>query len=69
MWIDLEGLANMRDVGGINHRRHKIIPGRLLGRTIQTLTTSDVAQLLGLVCRMSLTCVVTMRPNRRGPAR
>jgi len=50
MWIDLDGLANMRDVGGIpTTDGGKIIPGRLLrSDNLQTLTTSDVAQLLGL---------------------
>ena len=44
MWIDLEGLANMRDVGGIpTIDGGKIIPGRLLrSDNLQTLTTSDV---------------------------
>ena len=50
MWIDLDGLANMRDVGGIpTIDGGKIIPGRLLrSDNLQTLTTSDVDQLLGL---------------------
>jgi protein-tyrosine phosphatase len=50
MWIDLDGLANMRDVGGIpTSDGGKIIPGRLLrSDNLQTLTASDVAQLLGL---------------------
>src|SRR4029453_14924708 len=49
MWIDLEGLANLRDVGGIpTVDGGKVIPGRLLrSDNLQTLTTSDVDQLFG----------------------
>jgi protein-tyrosine phosphatase len=59
MWIDLQGLANLRDVGGIpTVDGGKIIPGRLLrSDNLQTLTTSDVDQLLGL----GLTDVIDMR--------
>ena len=41
MWIDLDGLANMRDVGGIpTTDGGKIVPGRLLrSDNLQTLTT------------------------------
>jgi protein-tyrosine phosphatase len=69
MWIDLEGLANMRDVGGIpTIDGGKIIPGRLLrSDNLQTLTTSDVAQLLGL----GLSDVIDLRSDyeaeREGP--
>jgi protein-tyrosine phosphatase len=61
MWIDLDGLANMRDVGGIpTADGGKIIPGRLLrSDNLQTLTTSDVDQLLGL----GLTDVVDLRSD------
>jgi protein-tyrosine phosphatase len=61
MWIDLDGLANMRDVGGIpTTDGGKIIPGRLLrSDNLQTLTVSDVDQLLGL----GLTDVVDMRSD------
>ena len=69
MWIDLDGLANMRDVGGIpTTDGGKIIPGRLLrSDNLQTLTTSDVDQLLGL----GLTDVIDLRSDyeaeREGP--
>ena len=61
MWIDLEGLANLRDVGGIpTIDGGKVIPGRLLrSDNLQTLTTSDVDQLLGL----GLTDVIDMRSD------
>jgi len=61
MWIDLDGLANLRDVGGIpTADGGKIIPGRLLrSDNLQTLTTSDVDQLLG----MGLTDVVDLRSD------
>jgi protein-tyrosine phosphatase len=61
MWIDLDGLANMRDVGGIpTSDGDKIIPGRLLrSDNLQTLTTSDVDQLLGL----GLTDVIDLRSD------
>jgi protein-tyrosine phosphatase len=69
MWIDLDGLANMRDVGGIpTTDGGKIIPGRLLrSDNLQTLTASDIDQLLGL----GLTDVVDLRSDyetvREGP--
>jgi protein-tyrosine phosphatase len=69
MWIDLDGLANLRDVGGIpTTDGGKIIPGRLLrSDNLQTLTTSDVDQLLGL----GLTDVIDLRSDfeadREGP--
>ena len=69
MWIDLDGLANMRDVGGIpTTDGGKIVPGRLLrSDNLQTLTTSDVDQLLGL----GLTDVIDLRSDyeaeREGP--
>ena len=61
MWIDLEGLANLRDVGGIpTVDGGKVIPGRLLrSDNLQTLTTSDIDQLLGL----GLTDVIDMRSD------
>jgi protein tyrosine/serine phosphatase len=69
MWIDLDGLANLRDVGGMpTNDGGKIIPGRLLrSDNLQTLTTSDVDQLLGL----GLTDVIDLRSDyeaqREGP--
>ena len=69
MWIELDGLANMRDVGGIpTTDGGKIIPGRLLrSDNLQTLTTSDVDQLVGL----GLTDVIDLRSDyeavREGP--
>jgi len=71
MWIDLEGLANLRDVGGIpTSDGGKIIPGRLLrSDNLQTLSISDVDQLLGL----GLTDVIDMRSDyevqQEGPTR
>jgi protein-tyrosine phosphatase len=61
MWIDLDGLANMRDVGGTpTTDGDKILPGRLLrSDNLQTLTISDVDQLLGL----GLTDVVDLRSD------
>ena len=61
MWIDLDGLANMRDVGGIpTTDGGKIIPGRLLrSDNLQTLTASDLDQLLGL----GLTDVIDLRSD------
>src|SRR4030095_3752610 len=61
MWIDLQGLANLRDVGGIpTVDAGKIFPGRLLrSANLQTLSTSDVDQLLGL----GLTDVIDMRSD------
>ena len=71
MWIDLDGLANLRDVGGIpTIDGGKIIPGRLLrSDNLQTLTSSDVDQLLGL----GLTDVIDLRSDyeaeQEGPTR
>ncbi len=61
MWIDLEGLANLRDVGGLpTDDGGKIIPGRLLrSDNLQTLTARDVEALLGL----GLTDVVDLRSD------
>ena len=59
--MDLDGLANLRDVGGVpTTDGGKIIPGRLLhSDNLQTLTTSDVDQLLGL----GLTDVIDLRSD------
>jgi protein tyrosine/serine phosphatase len=61
MWINLEGLANLRDVGGLpTVDGGKITPGRLLrSDNLQTLTPSDIDQLLGL----GLTDVVDLRSD------
>jgi protein-tyrosine phosphatase len=61
MWINLEGLANLRDVGGLpTTDGGKIAPGRLLrSDNLQTLTPSDIEQLLGL----GLTDVVDLRSD------
>jgi protein-tyrosine phosphatase len=61
MWINLEGLANLRDVGGLpTTDGGKIVPGRLLrSDNLQTLTTSDIEQLLGL----GLTDVIDLRSD------
>lgn len=59
MWIDLEGLANLRDVGGIpTSDGREIVPGRLLrSDNLQALTHGDIDRLLGL----GLTDVVDLR--------
>jgi protein tyrosine/serine phosphatase len=61
MWIDLDGLVNLRDVGGIpTSDGGKIVPGRLLrSDNLQTLTATDVDQLLGL----GLTDVIDLRSD------
>ena len=61
MWIELEGLANLRDVGGLpTTDGGKIVPGRLLrSDNLQTLTPADVEQLLGL----GLTDVIDLRSD------
>lgn len=61
MWIDLEGLANLRDLGGLpTTDGGKIVPGRLLrSDNLQTLTGGDIDQLLGL----GLTDVIDLRSD------
>ncbi len=61
MWIDLVGLANLRDLGGLpTTDGGKIVPGRLLrSDNLQTLTPADIDQLLGL----GLTDVVDLRSD------
>jgi protein-tyrosine phosphatase len=61
MWIDLDGLANLRDVGGMpTEDGGAIVPGRLLrSDNLQTLTASDVDRLLEL----GLTDVVDLRSD------
>jgi protein-tyrosine phosphatase len=69
MWIELEGLANLRDVGGLpTTDGGKIVPGRLFrSDNLQTLTSADIDQLLG----MGVTDVVDLRSdyerNAEGP--
>jgi protein tyrosine/serine phosphatase len=69
MWIELDGLANLRDVGGIPTTDGGAIrPGRLLrSDNLQSLTPSDVEALLDL----GLTDVVDLRSDyeaeREGP--
>jgi protein tyrosine/serine phosphatase len=71
MWIELEGLANLRDVGGLpTTDGGKIIPGRLLrSDNLQDLTAHDVEQLLGL----GLSDIVDLRSDfeieQEGPTR
>jgi protein-tyrosine phosphatase len=50
MWIELDGLVNLRDVGGIpTVDGGKIAAGRLLrSDNLQTLTAADIQELLGL---------------------
>jgi protein-tyrosine phosphatase len=59
MWIDLEGLANLRDVGGMpTSDGGEISAGRLLrSDNLQGLTPADIDRLLGL----GLTDVVDLR--------
>lgn len=61
MWIDLEGLANLRDVGGIpTADGGRIAPGRLLrSDNLQTLTDRDIEELL----RRGLTDVIDLRSD------
>jgi protein-tyrosine phosphatase len=61
MWINLEGLANLRDVGGIpTVDGGTIAPGRLLrSDNLQTLTESDIQELL----RLGLTDVIDLRSD------
>ena len=61
MWIELDGLANLRDVGGLpTTDGGKIVPGRLLrSDNLQTLTAADIEQLLG----MGLTDVIDLRSD------
>lgn len=58
-WIDLDGLVNLRDVGGIRTEDgDKIKSGRLLrSDNLQSLTESDIAALL----RYGLTDVIDLR--------
>ena len=60
-WIDLEGLANLRDVGGLpTTDGGSIVPGRLLrSDNLQSLTPDDIEALLGL----GLTDVVDLRSD------
>ena len=59
MWIDLEGLANLRDVGGLpTDDGGAIAPGRLLrSDNLQTLTDADQRRLIAL----GLTDVIDLR--------
>src|SRR6476620_2710442 len=69
MWIELDGLANLRDVGGLpTIDGTRIAPGRLLrSDNLQTLTDLDVQRLAAL----GLTDVVDLRSDyeaeREGP--
>lgn len=60
-WIDLEGLANLRDLGGIpTVDGGEIKPGRLLrSDNLQTLTESDIDALL----RLGVTDVIDLRSD------
>lgn len=61
MWIELDGLANLRDVGGMpTTDGGEIAPGRLLrSDNLQALTPGDIDQLLAL----GLTDVVDLRSD------
>ena len=71
MWIDLEGLANLRDVGGIPMTDGgQIAAGRLLrSDNLQALTPADIDRLL----EIGLTDVVDLRSEyeveSEGPGR
>lgn len=57
-WIDLEGLANMRDLGGTPAAGGVVRPGRLLrSDNLQDLTPDDVARLE----KLGLTDVIDLR--------
>ena len=60
-WIDLDGLANLRDVGGIPTTDGRTIASRRLLRSdnLQSLSDADVNALLGL----GLTDVVDLRSD------
>ena len=70
-WIDLEGAANARDVGGLpTEDGGKTVPGRLLrSDNLQDLTAADIAKLTG---ELGLTTVVDLRStaelHSEGPA-
>jgi protein-tyrosine phosphatase len=70
-WIDLDGAANTRDVGGLpTEDGGKIVPGRLLrSDNLQDLTAADIAKLTG---ELGLTTVVDLRStaelHSEGPA-
>jgi len=70
-WIDLEGAANARDVGGLpTEDGGKTVLGRLLrADNLQDLTAADIAKLTG---ELGLTTVVDLRStaelHSEGPA-
>jgi protein-tyrosine phosphatase len=70
-WIDLEGAANARDVGGLpTEDGGKTVSGRLLrSDNLQELTAADIAKLTG---ELGLTTVVDLRStaelHSEGPA-
>jgi protein-tyrosine phosphatase len=70
-WIDLEGVANARDLGGLpTEDGGKTVAGRLLrSDNLQELTPADIAKLTG---EFGLTTVVDLRStaelNSEGPA-
>jgi protein tyrosine/serine phosphatase len=70
-WIDLEGAANARDLGGLpTEDGGKTVAGRLLrSDNLQELTPADIARLTG---EFGLTTVVDLRStaelNSEGPA-
>jgi protein tyrosine/serine phosphatase len=70
-WIDLDGLVNLRDVGGISTvDGDKIKSGRLLrSDNLQSLTESDIADLLryGLTDVIDLRSTLEVRSEGPGP--
>ena len=59
-WIELDGAANVRDLGGLaTQDGGKTVAGRLLrGDNLQELSPADVARLIG---EIGLTTVVDLR--------
>ncbi len=61
-WIDLDGVRNMRDVGGLPTSQGRVTkPGRLLrSDNLQTLTARDVERLTG---ELGVTDIVDLRTD------
>lgn len=71
VWVNLDGAANVRDLGGLRTRDGGLtVPGRLLrGDNLQELTTADVTR---LVAELGIRTVVDLRSKAElrseGPA-
>ena len=73
-WIDLDGLANMRDVGGLpTVDGGRTVPGRLIrSDNLQDLTDTDIARLvdeLGVTDVVDLRSVTELHLEGPGPLR